>query len=99
VGRRPLDANEGFCPVIRAEAMRLAGVHAAVIAGLGVTVGSPGTPRTTAAGPSWAASDDPGIGEGDIGQPAGTGEGHPAAEYLGVEAPGTLDVVRDDEVG
>jgi len=25
-------------------------------------------------------------------------EGHPAAEYLGVEAPGPLDVVRDDEV-
>ena len=31
--------------------------------------------------------------------PAGAGEGHPATEYLGVEAPGALDIVRDDEVG
>jgi hypothetical protein len=37
--------------------------------------------------------DDPGVGQRDIGQPAGTGEGNPAAEYFGVEAPGALDIV------
>src|SRR5262249_48110362 len=39
--------------------------------------------------------DDPAVGERDIGHVPG--EGHPAAEYLGVEAPRTLDIVRDDE--
>src|ERR1700733_2700636 len=42
--------------------------------------------------------DDPGVGQRDIGQPSGAGEDHPAAEYFGVEAPGALDIVRDDEV-
>src|SRR5271166_3247745 len=42
--------------------------------------------------------DDPGVGQRDISQPSGTGEGHPATEYFGVEAPGALDIVRDYEV-
>jgi hypothetical protein len=41
--------------------------------------------------------DDPAVGERDIDRIAG--KFHPAAEYLGVEAPGALDIVRDDEVG
>src|SRR5579875_1168843 len=43
--------------------------------------------------------DDPAIGQCHIGQPTRTGEDDPAAQHLGVKAPGPLDVVRDDEVG
>src|SRR5271155_2271064 len=49
----------------------------------------------------WASAnidDDPAVGKRDIGQASGTGEGHSAAGYLGVEAPGTLDIIRDYEV-
>ena len=47
--------------------------------------------------PSAAVDDDPAVGQRDIDRISG--KGHPAAEYLGVEAPRALDVVRDDEVG
>src|ERR1700677_3292678 len=46
---------------------------------------------------SAAVDDDPAVGECDIDRISG--EGHPAAEYFGVEAPGALDIVRDDEMG
>jgi hypothetical protein len=58
-----------------------------------------GDGRLVVGGTAPDVDDDPGIGQRDVGQPAGTGEGHPAAQYLGVEAPGALDIVRDDEVG
>jgi hypothetical protein len=47
-------------------------------------------------GAAPTVDDDEGVGERDI---RGLGpEDHRAAEYLGVEAPGALDVVGDDEV-
>ena len=48
---------------------------------------------------SAGIDDDPGVGQRDIGQPSGAGEGLPAAEYFGVEAPRALDIAGDDEVG
>src|SRR6202451_1427492 len=48
---------------------------------------------------SAAVDDDPAVGQGDISQPSGAGEGQPPAEYFGVEAPRAFDIVRDDEVG
>ena len=48
---------------------------------------------------SAGIDDDPAVGQRNIGQPSGAGLGQPAAEYFGVEAPGALDIVRDDEVG
>ena len=58
-----------------------------------------GDGRLVVGGTAPDVDDDPGIGQRDVGQAAGTGEGQPAAQYLGVEAPGALDIVRDDEVG
>ena len=46
---------------------------------------------------SAGIDDDPAVGQCDNGRLSG--EDHPAAEYFGVEAPGALDIVRDDEVG
>src|SRR6202030_2326047 len=46
---------------------------------------------------SAAIDDDPAVSQCDIGHVSG--EGHPAAEYFGVEAPRALDIVRHDEVG
>src|SRR5579872_4766272 len=43
--------------------------------------------------------DDPTVGKCDIGQSSGAGEGDPAAEHFGVEAPRAIDIVRHDEVG
>src|SRR6202050_1229828 len=44
-----------------------------------------------------AIDDDPAVGQRDIDRISRTF--HPAAEYFGVEAPGALDIVRNDEVG
>src|SRR5579863_10558283 len=41
--------------------------------------------------------DDPAVGQRDVGQPSGAGEGERAAEYFGVKAARALDVGRDDE--
>jgi hypothetical protein len=57
-----------------------------------------GDRRLVVGGAAADVDDDPGVGQRDVGQPARTGEGHPAAQYLGIEAPGALDIVRDDEV-
>src|SRR3954452_20663836 len=40
--------------------------------------------------PATGIDDDPAIGQGHIGEPARAGEGEPAAQYFGVEAPGAL---------
>ena len=48
-------------------------------------------------GASAAVDDDEAVGERDIGRL--WAEDHRAAEYLGIEAPGALDVIGDDEVG
>ena len=47
--------------------------------------------------PSAAVDDNEAVGECDIGRL--WAEDHPATEYLGIEAPGALDVIGDDEVG
>src|SRR5271165_899403 len=47
---------------------------------------------------SAGIDDDPTIGKCDVGRPSGAGEGDPAPEDFGVEAPRPLDVARHDEV-
>src|SRR4029077_20430339 len=53
-------------------------------------------PRLVVGRASAGIDDDPAVGERNIDRVSG--EGHPAAKYFGVEAPGALDIVRDDEV-
>src|ERR1700733_6365225 len=58
-----------------------------------------GDRRLVVGGASAGVDDDPAVGQRDVGQPAGTGERHSAAEDFGVEVPGALDISGDNEVG